>query len=147
MQTIGQKLKQARESKLLSLENVFEATRIRVQYLKALEADDLSAMPSPVQARGYIRNYAEFLGLDFDQLLEAMRADKSDDELITPMDSVPGAILPSALSSRPEPTLPPSPEPAPAMKEDSQPRPIIEDAIQPQETKTDGAVSETLWQI
>ena len=147
MQTIGQKLKQARESKLLSLEKVFEATRIRVQYLKALEADDLSSMPSPVQARGYIRNYAEFLGLDFDQLLEAMRADKSDDELITPMDSVPGAILPSALSSRPEPTLPPSLEPAPAMKEDSQPRPIIEDAIQPQETKTDGAVSETLWPI
>src|SRR5690606_53808 len=85
MQTIGQRLKQARESKRLTLEKVFEATRIRVPYLQALEADDHSVMPSPVQARGYLRNYAEFLGLDFDQLLEEMRAEsKTSDELITP---------------------------------------------------------------
>ena len=75
MQTIGQKLKQAREAKRLTFEKVFEATRIRVPYLQALEADDLSAMPSPVQARGYLRNYAEYLGLNFDQLLDEMRAE------------------------------------------------------------------------
>ncbi len=89
MQTIGQTLKQTRESKRLTLEKVFEATRIRVPYLQALESDDLSAMPSPVQARGYLRNYAEYLGLNFDQLLDEMRVQTSSDEMLTPMDSTP----------------------------------------------------------
>lgn len=101
MATIGQKLKQAREAKRLTLEKVFEATRIRLPYLQALEADDLSSMPSPVQARGYLRNYAEYLGLNFDQLLDEMRAQTSSDEMITPMDSTP-----VTADSTPEP-LPP----------------------------------------
>ena len=73
-QTIGQRLKTEREGQRLTLEKVFEATRIRVQYLQALEADDVSMLPSPVQARGYLRNYAEFLGLDFESILEEMHA-------------------------------------------------------------------------
>lgn len=71
--SIGQRLRAQREEQRLTLEKVFDATRIRVQYLQALEADDLSVMPSPVQARGYLRNYAEFLGFDVDQLLDDLR--------------------------------------------------------------------------
>ena len=44
MTTIGQKLKEAREDQRLTIEQVFESTRIRMQYLQALEEDDLSAM-------------------------------------------------------------------------------------------------------
>ena len=72
-QTIGQRLKAEREDQRLTLEKVFEATRIRVQYLEALETDDLSVMPSPVQARGYLRNYAEYLGIDVEQMLHELR--------------------------------------------------------------------------
>ena len=89
MTTIGQKLKEAREDQRLSIEKVFEATRIRMQYLQALEEDDLSIMPSAVQARGYLRNYAEFLGLDVDKLLDEMRvanAQKPSVEVIGPAD-------------------------------------------------------------
>src|SRR5512144_2924487 len=85
MTTIGQRLKEAREVKRLTLEKVFEATRIRVQYLRALEADDLSVMPSPVQARGYLRNYAEYLGLDVEQVLSELRA--------THMQPAPGDVI------------------------------------------------------
>lgn len=108
MQTIGQKLKEAREAKHLTLEKVFEATRIRLPYLMALEADDLSAMPSPVQARGYLRNYAEFLGLNFDQLLDEMRAaNKSSGEMVTPIDSTPAlATLTPQVSPPQEATIP-----------------------------------------
>ena len=87
--TIGQKLKAAREDQRLTFEKVFESTRIRVQYLQALEADDLSVMPSPVQARGYLRNYAEYLGLDVDQVLEELReanAQKPSEIVIGPAD-------------------------------------------------------------
>jgi cytoskeleton protein RodZ len=87
--TIGQRLKAAREENRLTLEKVFESTRIRVQYLQALEEDDLSVMPSPVQARGYLRNYAEFLGLDVAKLLEDLRessAQKPSEVVIGPAD-------------------------------------------------------------
>src|SRR5437773_6382118 len=90
-QTIGQRLKAEREEQRLTLEKVFQATRIRVQYLQALEADDLSVMPSPVQARGYLRNYAEYLGFDVEQMLDEMREMNAHDAsgiIIGPADHV-----------------------------------------------------------
>jgi cytoskeleton protein RodZ len=92
MQTIGQRLKAEREEQRLTLEKVFEATRIRVQYLQALEADDISVMPSPVQARGYLRNYAEYLGFDVEQMLHELRemnAQQPSEEVIGPADTAP----------------------------------------------------------
>lgn len=90
-QTIGQRLKAEREAQKLTLEKVFEITRIRVPYLHALETDDLSSVPSPVQARGYLRNYAEYLGLDFQELLDEMRANMEgiSGEVIGPVDDTP----------------------------------------------------------
>jgi len=123
MQTIGQKLKQAREAKQLTLEKVFEATRIRVPFLRALESDDLSAMPSPVQGRGYLRNYAEYLGLNFEQMLEDMREqNKPSDEMITPMDLTPSpeTQTPEALPPQ-EATVPSPSKSARRKKTDSQP--------------------------
>ncbi|HUG34980.1 MAG TPA: RodZ domain-containing protein [Anaerolineales bacterium] len=131
MQTIGQQLKQVREEKRLTLEQVFESTRIRVAYLRALEADDHSVVPSPVQARGYLRNYAEFLGMNLDQLLEDMRAQTQSapsGEMITPMDAAPSpAAQPPVRSlsedeaSAQETTPQTSPKPARRKKADSQP--------------------------
>lgn len=125
MQTIGQRLKQAREAKRLTLENAFEGTRIRVAYLQALEADDLSAMPSPVQARGYLRNYAEYLGLNFDQLLEDMRTQAQRapvDEMITPMDEAPSPAVQVPARTPPQETPPPStPKPVRRKKADTSP--------------------------
>ncbi len=106
-QTIGQRLKAEREEQRLTLEKVFEATRIRIQYLQALEADDLSVMPSPVQARGYLRNYAEFLGLDVDQILSELRASHlqpASTEVIGPADET--------LSIPPQEEKPLEPSPA-----------------------------------
>src|SRR5512138_1557575 len=106
MTTIGQKLKIAREDKRLTLEKVFEATRIRVQYLQALEADDLSVMPSPVQARGYLRNYAEYLGLDVERVLNELRA--------SPMQPAAGEVVGPAdvTASIPQPADKPLDTPA-----------------------------------
>ena len=79
-ETIGQRLKKTRVYRHLTLEKVAEATRIRLQYLQALEADDFSAMPSPVQARGFLRNYAQYLDLDLDQIVEELRASQPEPE-------------------------------------------------------------------
>ncbi|MBM3123810.1 MAG: DUF4115 domain-containing protein [Chloroflexi bacterium] len=67
--TVGQRLKKAREEKYLTLEKVAEQTRIRATFLKALEADDYSVMPSAAQGRGFLRNYAEFLNIDIDEVI------------------------------------------------------------------------------
>jgi cytoskeleton protein RodZ len=76
--TIGQRLTKARKHRNLTLEKAAEATRIRQGYLQALEADDYSAMPSPVHARGFLRNYAQYLDLDLDQMVEELRAMQSE---------------------------------------------------------------------
>ena len=68
--TAGQQLRQAREARPLSLEEVSRATHIRLHYLRALEAGDFNALPSTAQARGFLRTYAAFLGLDAGPLLE-----------------------------------------------------------------------------
>jgi len=127
-QTIGQKLKQAREAQKLTLEKASEATRIRAPYLQALETDDLSAMPSPVQARGFLRNYAEHLGLNIEQLLDEMRAEqKPADEIIGPADSAnqvatqtPEFFLPQSA------TLLSTLEPDSASQAEPQPEPALE---------------------
>jgi cytoskeletal protein RodZ len=133
MQTIGQRLKAAREEKHLPLEKVFEATRIRVQYLKALEDDDLSSMPSPVQARGYLRNYAEYLGLNFDQLLEELRSEKqSSDEIIGPAD-IPTEPTAKTLERLPveEVAPPPQVEVDTGKEADPQPFDVVPDEPEP----------------
>ncbi len=73
-ESIGSTLKQRREARHLSIEQVAEQTRIRAHYLQALENDDLSAIPSMVQARGFLRNYSEFLGLTLDELSSTARS-------------------------------------------------------------------------
>jgi len=81
--TIGQRLKKTREYRNLTLAKVAEATRISLEYLRALEADDFSAMPSPVQARGFLRNYSQYLDLDLDQMIDELRAAQPESEADT----------------------------------------------------------------
>lgn len=73
-ETVGAALKAARERRRLTLAQVSESTKLRTHYLLALENDDISAMPSAAQARGFLRLYADFLGLDLETLIPAPSA-------------------------------------------------------------------------
>ena len=64
MEEMGERLRTAREGRGLSLDDVETATKIRKKYLVALEQEDEEALPPGVYARGLLRNYASFLGLD-----------------------------------------------------------------------------------
>jgi cytoskeleton protein RodZ len=70
MDELGQILRQARENKGLSLEEAYEETRINAQYLEALENGEYSSLPSATHTRGFLKNYARFLGLDPNPLIE-----------------------------------------------------------------------------
>lgn len=66
---IGDQLRGRRETLSLSLDDIALHTRIKREYLEIIEDGRLDDLPSPVQGRGMISNYAEFLNLDSDALL------------------------------------------------------------------------------
>lgn len=66
---IGQQLRKRREMLSLTYEEVERHTRVRAAFLKALEDGTLDDLPSPVQTRGILANYAGFLDLDADTIL------------------------------------------------------------------------------
>ena len=68
-ESIGQRLRREREARYLTLERASDETRIRIVFLQALEADDYSVIPSAAQGRGFLRNYAEYLQLDIDEMI------------------------------------------------------------------------------
>lgn len=66
---LGQSLQKQRELLGLSLDDVERHTHLRQRYLTALETGNLENLPSPVQGRGMLNNYATFLGMDPEPLL------------------------------------------------------------------------------
>ncbi len=83
-QTIGQQLKQARQERNLTIEKVVQSTRIRAQYIEAMEADEFEILPSPVQARAFLRLYAGFLELSLDEMIarQVAESDKGSADLL-----------------------------------------------------------------
>lgn len=69
MQTIGERLEEARKRKGVSLREAAEATKIRGDYLQKLEANQLDLGLSPIYLRGFIRGYAHYLGLSAEKLV------------------------------------------------------------------------------
>jgi len=70
MGSIGQTLRQTREQRGVSIADVQGATKITSQNLVALEEDRLDAFPNRVYARAFLRDYANYLGLDSAPLLD-----------------------------------------------------------------------------
>ena len=75
---LGHILREARETKGLTLREVQEKTRINSRFLEALEMGDFDRLPTPTHARGFLRNYARFLGLDHEPLLERYELGQSE---------------------------------------------------------------------
>ncbi len=67
--SLGVWLRRSRETRKVDLEDVVRALRIRRRYLQALELGDYEALPGPIQARGFLRNYARYLGLPTEEAL------------------------------------------------------------------------------
>lgn len=69
VKSVGSILREARESRRLSIEEASGVTRMGKTYLLALENDDYDRLPGPAYVKGFIRAYASFLGLSGDELL------------------------------------------------------------------------------
>jgi cytoskeleton protein RodZ len=77
--SIGEALRSAREAQGKSVEDAAAATRIRSSYLEALEQEHFEQLGGNVYAKGFLRSYAKFLGVDPAPLLEAYRAQERPD--------------------------------------------------------------------
>lgn len=97
MKTAGDLLKEKRLLKELTLETVATKTKIKLEYLIAIENSDFSALPSSTFAKGFLRNYASFLYLNPDTIIAMFRRDFTENEkgeiiprgLVTPVGAKP----------------------------------------------------------
>src|SRR5690606_12019062 len=69
MGELGSLLTRAREARGLTLEDAERDTRISRRYLHALENEQFEVIPAPVYARGFLRSYSQYLGLDPQEML------------------------------------------------------------------------------
>jgi cytoskeleton protein RodZ len=69
LEILGAQFRRAREDRQLTFDQIERQTRIRAHYLEAIELGNFGIVPSPVQLRGFVRNYARAVGLDPDLML------------------------------------------------------------------------------
>ncbi len=69
MESIGQKLKTAREEKSLSLDQVARDTHIAKRFIAAIEEENFDLFPGDTYILGFVRNYADYLGLDAAEII------------------------------------------------------------------------------
>lgn len=70
---IGEVLKRTRARHKIDIRTVEQQTKIRIKYLRALENEEWEVLPGPAYAKGFLRTYAQFLGLDGDALIDEYR--------------------------------------------------------------------------
>lgn len=76
MESLGNKLKTARESKGYAIDNISRDTNISGRYLEALEREDFSVFPGEPYILGFLRNYSAYLELDVNEILSLYRSYK-----------------------------------------------------------------------
>lgn len=76
MPTLGEILRSERENKGLSIKDIEKATSIRSLYLNAIEEENYKIIPGEVYLKGFIRNYASYLGLNPQEMINLYRQSK-----------------------------------------------------------------------
>ena len=76
MTDIGTILKEARKEKGLTLDDLQQTTKIQKRYLIAIEDGDFAALPGKFYVRAFIKQYAETVGIDPEELLAKLDEDK-----------------------------------------------------------------------
>lgn len=105
MDDLGQVLRQARESKGISLEVAEEETKIRRKYLEALETGQYTDLPGEVYLKGFLRTYGNYLELDGASLVDQYK-EQSGGRRNAPRSSVAEAAVAAPAPERPAVAVP-----------------------------------------
>ena len=76
---VGYTLRQERERQNLAIEDIEQGTSIRASYIEAIENGEYDKLPGSVYTKGFIKNYAKFLGMDPDAVVKEFAADIAED--------------------------------------------------------------------
>jgi transcriptional regulator with XRE-family HTH domain len=85
---LGETLQRARQARGITVEDAERATRIPRRYLEALEQENFAILPAPVYARGFLRSYSGYLGLDPAELLPFFPVGHVDEPRLDPLPEV-----------------------------------------------------------
>ena len=99
MSSFGETLRRERELRQISLREISEATKINLRYLDALERDDFRHLPGGVFNKGFVRAYAQFIGIDPETMVTAYLEEEGRQQARA---ARAGSALPNAASA-PEP--------------------------------------------
>src|SRR4029077_5542269 len=99
--TLGETLRQARLDKGVSLADAARDTRIRRTYLEALEAEDPAALPPAVYTRGFLKTYAEYLGLNPQAMVDLYQPAARREPAPSLRPAVPHVPIPRQIPLRP----------------------------------------------
>ena len=164
MSSFGETLRTAREAKGLTCSQVAAQTHMLVQIVEEMEREDFHRIPAPIYGRGFVRLFAECVGLDpvplvreFMDIYEGRRTPAVSVREV-PADPVPPPVQPIwqtapepqpvPVEPEPEPIVPPAPEPlVPFPEEEPEPvepfpeeLPVEQPAVQPPEEEPEPVV-------
>src|SRR3954468_22215597 len=78
----GEELRREREIRGISLKEIADATKISKRFLEALERNDHKTLPAPVFTRGFVRQYARYLGLSTEDIVNRYNYAAAGDDRI-----------------------------------------------------------------
>jgi cytoskeletal protein RodZ len=80
--SFGEELRREREIRGISLKEIADATKISKRFLEAIERNDHRTLPAPVFTRGFVREYAKYLGLNVDEIVNRYNYAAAGDDRI-----------------------------------------------------------------
>lgn len=107
LQTVGEVLRAEREKQGLSVKDIEKGTSIRALYIQAIEDGNYSVLPGEVYLKGFIRNYASFLGLNPQNMMELYRQNQSP-QPAAPQTPAAAPAAPSPAAQTPAPAATPA---------------------------------------
>src|SRR5215212_9954657 len=80
--SFGEELRREREIRGISLKEISDATKISKRFLEAIERNDHATLPAPVFTRGFVREYARYVGLNVEEMVNRYNYAASTDDRI-----------------------------------------------------------------
>jgi cytoskeletal protein RodZ len=101
--TFGEDLRREREIRGISLKEISDATKISKRFLDALERNDHKTLPAPVFTRGFVREYARYVGLNAEDMVNRYNFAAANDDRIEkpPQVAKYAETLPRDITPRP----------------------------------------------
>jgi transcriptional regulator with XRE-family HTH domain len=107
--SFGDELRREREIRAISLKEIADATKISKRFLEAIEKNDHKTLPAPVFTRGFVREYARYLGLNAEDMVNRYNYAAAGDDRIEQSTHLDRLVTPKAIEPPRQPKGIPSP--------------------------------------